>query len=84
MGKKDGNIRETPRLLGIQMHGFATDGSCAGGNRRRPEGDDRFRFRRVGSYMTQAFAGLQCSVKVKGRNREVGITITEDEFTTGA
>lgn len=64
------------------MNGFATGRNCAGASGRQSEGDDKFSFRRVESYMTQAFRGLPCRVKVKVRNREVGTMITEGECTT--
>lgn len=69
------------------MNSFTTDRNCAGGMGRVFEGDDKFGFRQVGLYTTQAFtvgnAGLQCKGKVKVGDRNVDITVTEDEFTKG-
>lgn len=84
-GKKDGNMRENPRISNLISRWMAllqieTVQVRMG---RQSESDDKFSFRRVGSYVTQAFRGLPRRVKVKVRNREVGIMITENECMTG-
>lgn len=72
---------------GTQTNGSATDRNCAGGNGRQSEDDDKFSFRQVGSYTTQALivgnTGLKCKAKVKVRNRKIGFMITEDDFKIG-